>query len=118
QIKTLEKTIEELENMKQKGEEARLETVLYISMAIVNPYGDEWSIDEVVDAVDLLESYGNKTISLAHTVGLATPQQIRDLVSAVIAKYHYLEIGVHLHSRPDQAVENITAAYDTGCRRF
>src|SRR5437879_8518063 len=65
-------------------------------MAFGNPYGDEWSIDEVVDAVDLLESYGIKTISLADTVGLATPHQIRDLVSAVIAKYHYLEIGVHL----------------------
>jgi len=118
QRQTLEEAIDELEKIKQKGEEAGLETVVYISMAFGNPYGDEWSIDEVVDAVDLLESYGIKTISLADTVGLATPQQIRDLVSAVIAKYHYLEIGVHLHSRPDQAVENITAAYDTGCRRF
>src|SRR5207237_550009 len=118
QRQTLEEAIDELEKIKQKGEEAGLETVVYISMAFGNPYGDEWSIDEVVDAVDLLESYGIKTISLADTVGLATPQQIRDLVSAVIAKYHYLEIGVHLHSRPDQAVEDITAAYDAGCRRF
>src|SRR5438876_11043391 len=110
QRQTLEEAIDELEKIKQKGEEAGLETVVYISMAFGNPYGNEWSIDEVVDAVDLLESYGIKTISLADTVGLATPQQIRDLVSAVIAKYHYLEIGVHLHSRPDQAVENITAA--------
>src|SRR5205814_84153 len=112
QRQTLEEAIDELEKIKQKGEEAGLETVVYISMAFGNPYGDEWSIDEVVDAVDLLESYGIKTISLADTVGLATPHQIRDLVSAVIAKYHYLEIGVHLHSRPDQAGEDITAAYD------
>ncbi len=103
QRQTLEEAIDELEKIKQKGEEAGLETVVYISMAFGNPYG---------------ESYGIKTISLADTVGLATPQQIRDLVSAVIAKYHYLEIGVHLHSRPDQAVEDITAAYDAGCRRF
>src|SRR5438128_9542750 len=86
QRQTLEEAIDELEKIKQKGEEAGLEAVVYISMAFGNAYGDEWNIDEVVDAVDLLESYGIKTISLADTVGLATPQQIRDLVSAVIAK--------------------------------
>ncbi len=70
QRQTLEEAIDELEKIKQKGEEAGIETVVYISMAFGNPYGDEWSIDEVVDAVDLLESYGIKTISLADTVGL------------------------------------------------
>jgi hydroxymethylglutaryl-CoA lyase len=118
QRQTLESAIDELEKIKQKGEEAGLDTAVYISMAFGNPYGDEWSIGEVVHAVDLLESYGIKAISLADTVGLAGPEQIRDLVSAVLAKYGYLEIGVHLHSRPEQAVEKILAAYDAGCRRF
>jgi hydroxymethylglutaryl-CoA lyase len=57
-------------------------------------------------------------ISLADTVGLASPEQIRALVAAVMEKYGYLEIGVHLHSRPEQAAEKIRAAYDAGCRRF
>ncbi|PYX07752.1 MAG: hydroxymethylglutaryl-CoA lyase [Acidobacteria bacterium] len=118
QRQTLEEAIDELEKVKQKGEDAGLDNVVYISMAFGNPYGDKWSLDEVVDAVDLLESYGIKAISLADTVGLSSPQQIRDLVSAVLAKYNYLEIGVHLHSRPEEAVEKILAAYDAGCRRF
>jgi hydroxymethylglutaryl-CoA lyase len=57
-------------------------------------------------------------ISLADTVGVASPQQISELVGAVVTKYGYLEIGVHLHSRPEQAAEKILAAYDAGCRRF
>ena len=118
QHQTLEEAIDELEKIKQKGDEARLETVVYISMAFGNPYGDPWNIGEVVDAVDVLESYGVRMISLADTVGMAGPAQIRELVSAVLSKYDYLEIGVHLHSRPDQAVEKILAAYDAGCRRF
>jgi hydroxymethylglutaryl-CoA lyase len=68
--------------------------------------------------VDLLESEGVRTISLADTVGLAGPAQIRELFSAVRSKYDHLEIGLHLHSRPDQAAEKILAAYDAGCRRF
>ena len=118
QRQTLEEAIEELEKIKDKGEDAGLDTVVYISMAFGNPYGDQWNIDEVVDAVDLLESQDIRAISLADTVGLATPEQIRDVVSAVMAKFGYLEIGVHLHSRPDQAAGKIIAAYDAGCRRF
>jgi hydroxymethylglutaryl-CoA lyase len=118
QHQTLDEAIDELEKIKGKGEEAGLETVAYISMAFGNPYGDQWSLGEVVDAVDLLESYGVRTISLADTVGMAGPEQIGELLSAVISKYDYLEIGVHLHSRPDQAAAKITAAFGAGCRRF
>lgn len=118
QRQTLEEAIDELEKIKRKAEEGGLDTVIYISMAFGNPYGEEWSITEVVDAVDLLESYGVRTISLADTVGMAGPKQIRELVSTVIAKYDYLEIGVHLHSRPEQAAEKVLAAYEAGCRRF
>ena len=118
QQQTFDEAIDELEKIKNKGEEAGLDTVVYISMAFGNPYGDEWSIDEVINAVDVLESYGVKMVSLADTVGMAVPQQIREVVSAVLTKYDYLEIGVHLHSRADQAEEKIIAAYDAGCRRF
>lgn len=118
QHQTLEAAIDELEKVKNQAEEGGLHTVVYISMAFGNPYGDPWNIGEIVDAVDLLESCGVATISLADTVGLAGPAQIQELVSAVISKFHYLEIGVHLHGRPDQAVEKVLAAYDAGCRRF
>ena len=118
QHQTLEEAIDELEKIKNKAEDSGLETVVYISMAFGNPYGDEWNVGEVVDAVDLLESEGVRAISLADTVGMAGPQQIGELVSAVIAKYDYLEIGVHLHGRPEQAEEKVLAAYDAGCRRF
>ena len=118
QHQAFDEAIDELEKIRQTGEEADLDTVVYISMAFGNPYGDDWSIDEVINAVDVLESYGIKMISLADTVGMAGPEQIRELVSAVLGKYNYLEIGVHLHSRTDQATEKILAAYDAGCRRF
>jgi len=118
QHQALEEAIDELEKIKQKSDEAGLDTVVYISMAFGNPYGDQWSIDEVVDAIDLLESEDIHTISLADTVGLAGPGEIRELVSAVTAKYGYLDIGVHLHGRPEQAADKVTAAYDAGCRRF
>ena len=113
-----EDALEELEKVQKKADDAGLDVVVYISMAFGNPYGDPWSVDEVVDAVELLEAEDLHMISLADTVGMASPQQIGELLGAVMAKYGYLEIGVHLHSRLEQAASKIVAAYDAGCRRF
>lgn len=118
QKQTLEDAIEELEKIGKKAEDAGLDVVVYISMAFGNPYGDLWSVNEVVEAMGLLESESIHAVSLADTVGVAGPEKIREVVSAVLNKYDYLEIGVHLHSRPEQAIEKILAAYDAGCRRF
>lgn len=118
QHQTLEEAFDQLEAIKKKADDAGLDVVVYISMAFGNPYGDQWSADEVVEAVALLEAEDVHMISLADTVGLSTPQQIRELFSAVRSKYDYLELGVHLHSRAEQAAEKILAAYDAGCRRF
>src|ERR1700756_786091 len=113
-----EDALEELEKVQKKADDAGLDVVVYISMAFGNPYGDHWSVEEVLDAVELLEVENLHMISLADTVGMATSQLIREVVQAVQTKYDYLEIGVHLHSRPEQAGDKILAAYDAGCRRF
>jgi len=118
QRQSLEDAIEELERIEKAADEAGMDTIVYISMAFGNPYRDPWSPEEVVEAVALLEVQDIHTISLADTVGMAPPEQIREVVSAVMTKFDYLEIGVHLHSRPDEAAAKILAAYDAGCRRF
>jgi hydroxymethylglutaryl-CoA lyase len=118
QHQTLEEAFEQFEAVKKKADDSGLDVVVYISMAFGNPYGDAWSVDEVVEAVSLLEAEDVHMISLADTVGMATPHQIGELLSAVMSRYGYLEIGAHMHSRPDQAAEKILAAYDAGCRKF
>ena len=113
-----EDALEELEKIQKKADDAGLDVVVYISMAFGNPYGDLWNPEEVIEAISLMEVENLRMISLADTVGMASPEQIGELVGAVMAKYDYLEIGVHLHSRPDQAAAKILAAYNAGCRRF
>src|ERR1700756_5200649 len=113
-----EEALEELEKIQNKADDAGLDVVVYVSMAFGNPYGDLWNVDEVIEANSLMEVDNLRMISLADTVGMAGAQQVSELVGAVTAKYDYLEIGVHLHSRPEQAAEKILAAFDAGCRRF
>jgi hydroxymethylglutaryl-CoA lyase len=118
QNQTPEENLDILEQVKQKADEGGLDTIAYISMAFGNPYGDLWNDEELLEGVGLLADMDVQAISLADTVGLATPQQIADQVGAVLEVFGHMEIGVHLHSRPDDAIEKVLAAYDAGCRRF
>src|SRR5258708_17116204 len=71
-----------------------------------------------MEAVGLIADLGVTQVSPADRVGLATPEQVKDLVSAVIAAHGDLEIGAHLHSTQADAAAKVIAAYDAGCRRF
>src|ERR1700723_1864590 len=118
QNQSAEDALEELEKIQKKAEDAGLDVVAYISMRFGNRYGDLWNAEEVIEAISLMEVDNLRMISLADTFAMANSQQIADLVGAVMAKYDYLEIGVHLHSRPEPAATKVLAAYDAGCRRF
>jgi hydroxymethylglutaryl-CoA lyase len=95
-----------------------LGVVAYLSMAFGNPYGDPWRQEEVIDACLTLKGMGIEQISLADTVGVATPEQIHSLVGAVLAEIPGIELGAHLHARPAQAALKVAAAYQAGCRRL
>jgi len=118
QNQTLDQSYSVLESIKAEADEARLGVVAYISMAFGNPYGDPWDEDEVRRAVEKLARIGIRSISLADTVGLAGADLISRVVESVTSQYAGYDIGVHLHSAPDEAGAKVLAAYDAGCRRI
>ncbi|MFZ0303150.1 MAG: hydroxymethylglutaryl-CoA lyase [Terracidiphilus sp.] len=100
------------------AEDSGRNVVAYVSMAFGNPYGDPWSIGAVLHACRQLAGLGILQISLADTVGVATPSQIAETVQAAIDASEGAHIGVHLHARRNNAPSLIRAAYFAGCRRF
>jgi hydroxymethylglutaryl-CoA lyase len=118
QNQTLEETFKTLESIKRRGAAAGLDVVVYVSMAFGNPYGDPWDEDELRVTIDKLAALDIRSISLADTVGVAGPDLIRHVVQSMTNEYSDYDIGVHLHSAPEEAVPKILAAYDAGCRRI
>jgi len=119
QRQTPEESLEALDAIGEAAYKAGLSVVVYISMAFGNPYNDPWSSDEVIAACDLLTDNGIEQISLADTVGIASSDEVASLVSAVLPMLSgKIELGVHLHARPDNAAAKVAAAYAAGCRRF
>src|SRR5512141_1350659 len=118
QNQTPDENYEAMEQIYKKADEAGLDMVVYISMAFGNPYGDLWNLDEVMAGLENITDLGVRSISLADTVGLATPEQVATLAREAVESYEDYDIGVHLHSRRDQAAAKILAAYKAGIRRF
>ena len=107
-----------VEKLKKATKEAERNLVVYVSMAFGNPYDEPWGPEIVEDALVWLKDIGVRTISLADTVGTATPEAVGKLYSAVKDCVAGIELGVHLHSRPEGMAEKVMAAYNAGCRRF
>lgn len=119
QRQTPEESLDALEAIGEAAFKGGLAVVAYISMAFGNPYGDAWSADEVIAACDLIADMGIEQISLADTVGIASPQEVGVLTAAVReAMPDAIEVGAHLHARPDNAAAKVAAAYAGGIRRF
>lgn len=92
--------------------------VVYISMAFGNPYGDKWNSDIVIEWTKKLSQLGIKTIALSDTIGVSNKENITYLFSNIIPEFKGVEIGAHLHSTKESALEKIDAAYKSGCQRF
>jgi hydroxymethylglutaryl-CoA lyase len=107
-----------VEKLKKETAAANRGLVIYISMAFGNPYDEPWGPEIVADALEWLKDIRVRTVSLADTVGNASAQLVGDLYRSAKDHVAGIELGVHLHSRPENAEEKILAAYEAGCRRF
>jgi hydroxymethylglutaryl-CoA lyase len=92
--------------------------VIYISMAFGNPYDEPWGPELVEETLEWLKDIRIKTVSLADTAGNATPEIVADVFKCANNHVAGIELGAHLHSRPENAEAKILAAYNAGCRRF
>jgi hydroxymethylglutaryl-CoA lyase len=107
-----------VEQLRKETRSAGRDLVVYISMAFGNPYDEPWGPEIVEETLIWLKDIGVRTVSLADTVGTATPAEVGALYTAVKDCVAGVELGVHLHSRPEGATEKVLAAYNAGCRRF
>jgi hydroxymethylglutaryl-CoA lyase len=94
------------------------ELVVYLSMGFGNPYGDAYSYEIVTQWMEKLMEAGVQIISLADTVGMATPKQVEDLCKICMDSYPSIEFGIHLHAGPNNWKAKVDAAFNAGVTRI
>ena len=115
---TIEESIHTVDAMQQLCIMNNKTLVVYVSMGFGNLYGDEYNEDILSRFTETLASKNISIISLSDTVGVATPEQIKNAFSTLIPQYPHIEFGAHLHTTQFNYQEKLKAALDAGCRRF
>jgi hydroxymethylglutaryl-CoA lyase len=116
--KTIEQSVEILQEILNLADQSNKEVVAYLSMGFGNPYGDPWNVDIVGEWTEKLHGLGVKILSLSDTIGTSDPESINYLFSNLIPKYPQIEFGAHLHTTPTTWFEKVDAAFKAGCTRF
>jgi len=115
---TIAQSLDRVQEMQALCQQSGKELVIYISMAFGNPYGDAYSNEIVFQWAGKIAAMGINIISLADTVGVATPEQVFSITDYLISALPGKTIGVHLHSSPLNWKPKAEAALKAGCLRF
>ena len=115
---TIEQSLGRVEEIQNLCVKTGKRLVIYISMGFGNPYGDPYSEEIVFEWVNKMAAMDIEIVSLADTVGVSTAEQVFDLTSYLVESLPGTEIGVHLHSTPENWMEKLDAAVKAGCKRF
>lgn len=115
---SIEESLKRVEDIQDLCLKTGKKLVIYISMGFGNPYGDPWSEEIVFEWVHRMVAMDIDIISLADTVGVASPEQVYDMTSFLIESLPGIEIGVHLHATPLNREMKLQAALRAGCKRF
>ena len=107
--------VEEIQNLCFRNKK---QLVIYLSMGFGNPYGDPYNEEILLKWTEEMVRRNVQIISLADTVGVATPEQISFALNTLIPKYPHTNFGVHLHSAPDNWKIKLEAAVEAGCKRI
>jgi hydroxymethylglutaryl-CoA lyase len=92
--------------------------IVYLSMAFGNPYGESWDEETLMRYVKSLAAMGVRHVSLADTVAVAKPDQVKHAFRRLRAEFSEIEFSAHFHGRPQDWFECVDAALEAGCRRF
>jgi len=115
---SIEESLERVEEIQNLCIKTGKQLVVYLSMGFGNPYGDPWDEEIVFEWVNRLVAMDIGILSLADTIGIATPEQVYEMTSYLVESLPGTEIGVHLHSTAENWQQKLEAAVKAGCKRF
>lgn len=116
--KTIEQSLEQVEEIQTLCTKNNKELVIYISMGFGNPYGDPYNAEVAINWVNKLSQLGINTFAMSDTVGVATPDSIHYIFENLLSEFKDLNIGAHFHSTVTTWQEKMQAAYYAGCVRY
>ncbi len=111
-------TLDILRRAAERARAAGLKVRGAVSTAFDCPFEGTVPIASVMAVVEAYLALGVDEIGIADTIGTANPSAVKERVRALNDACEGVPLSLHLHDRCGWGLENISAAYEYGVRRF
>ena len=101
-----------------KNRKPGIKICLSIAAAFGCPFEGEVSPSRVIEIADKCLDLNPDEISLADTIGVAVPKDIKEKVKPLMLLSSKIPVRLHLHNTRNTAVSNAWTAFELGVRRF
>lgn len=115
---SIAESIERFAPVVPRARDAGLPVRGYVSTSFWCPYEGKIAPAQVVPVVQSLLDLGVDEISIGDTIGKAVPEEVHDLLDALLDALPQDRIAMHFHDTYGTAVANALAAYDRGITIF
>jgi len=110
--RTHEESLKELKSIMDNYKD--LDICVDIATVFGCPFEGKFPVEAVVKFVDIIADMGIKEITLADTIGVANPKQVREIVSSVMKEFPNIEFQVHIHDTRNMGIASTLAAIESG----
>lgn len=90
----------------------------YVSTAIWCPYEGRIAASKAADVCRRLVDAGVDEVSIGDTIGKAVPDEVRELLDAILPAIPASRVALHFHDTYHHAVDNVLASWKLGVERF
>ncbi|BDG07578.1 hydroxymethylglutaryl-CoA lyase [Anaeromyxobacter paludicola] len=116
--KTIDETFAAFDEVVGPALAAGLRVRGYVSTAFGCPYEGPVDPGRVIALAQRLLALGCYQVSLGDTVGLGTPNQVRELLSRLLARTRPEQVALHMHDTRGCALANVLVGLEAGLATF
>jgi hydroxymethylglutaryl-CoA lyase len=115
---SIEENLGEIERIVDLGARTGHEVSVGMGICFACPYEGKVPLQRVVGLVDRFVALGIGEVSIADSIGFASPREVGERVDAILQRHPGLTLGLHLHDSVGMALANIYAGWLAGAKVF
>jgi isopropylmalate/homocitrate/citramalate synthase len=109
---SIDESIDRFVPVLKRAKEENIRVRGYISMCFGSPFEERIDPAKVVEVAKRLDALGVDEISIGDTIGVATPNQVVDLIALLTKDVDTGRIAMHFHDTRGTALANVLAALE------
>jgi hydroxymethylglutaryl-CoA lyase len=115
---TIAENRREIERIVELGRREGREVSVGMGICFLCPYEGKVPSENIAELVEFFVSLGISEVSIADSIGHASPSEVTERVDMLLQRHPHLKLGLHLHDMSGMAISNVYAGWKAGATIF